>query len=275
MTRGLRVPAVPGPRRIQSYFRHAARRQYEAVVLAPFTLFFHPTDPLEWLNYAIPDAGPTYDVAPVAAELRSAFAARQRVPRIEFVEAFAPSLAASLLAEGFVERARPLLMTLVASDLREPPPVPGLTLELLTPRSPLESARSFVSVQRRAFGMAGSGPVSEADASWLVTSLGDGRAFLGRLDGQPVATGLFTHPLDGLTEIAGVATLEPLRRRGIGAAVTHALAALAVARGASAVLLSAADGRAGRVYGSVGFRPAGHVFVFGDPGAVNSPDVSP
>ncbi len=75
---------------------------------------------------------------------------------------------------------------------------------------------------------------------------------------------MFTHPLDGLTEIAGVATLEPWRRRGIGAAVTHAAAALAFSRGVSAVLLSAADERAGRVYGGVGFRPAGNVLVFGE-----------
>ncbi len=257
---------MPDPRRIQSYFRRVARRQYEAVPVPPFTLFFHPTDPLPWLNYAIPDADTTSGGAPVAAEIRSAFSARQRVPRFEFVEAFAPSLAASLAAEGFAEQARPLLMTLVPGDLREPPPVSSLTLEVLTPRSPLESARSFVSVQRRAFGMPGAGPVSEADASWMVTSLGDGRAFLASLDGQPVSTGMFTHPLDRLTEIAGVATLEAWRRRGIGAAVTHAAAALAFSRGVSAVLLSAADERAGHVYAGVGFRPAGNLLVFGEAG---------
>jgi len=265
---------MPSPRRVQSYFRRVAKRQYDAVPLPPFTLFFHPTDPLPWLNYAIPDADATPDVGPVAAALRAAFAARGRVPRFEFLEAFAPSLPASLAAEGFTEAARPLLMTLEAGDLREPPAVPGLTIEVLTPRSPLESARNFVSVQRRAFGMPGAGPVSEADASWMVTSLGDGRAFLAFLDGEPVGTGMFTHPLDGLTEIAGVSTLEPFRRRGIGAAVTHAAAALAFSRGVSGVLLSAGDERAGRVYGGVGFRPAGSVLVFGEPEAVNSRDAS-
>lgn len=262
------------PRRVQSYFRRVAKRQYDAVPLPPFTLFFHPTDPLPWLNYAIPDADATPDVAPVAAALRSAFAERGRVPRFEFLEAFAPSLAASLAEEGFSEAARPLLMTLEAGALREPPPVPGFTIEVLTPRSPLESARRFVSVQRRAFGMPGAGPVSEADASWMITSLGEGRGFLAFFEGEPVGTGMFTHPLDGLTEIAGVSTLEPFRRRGIGAAVTAAAAALAFSRGVSGVLLSAADERAGRVYGGVGFRPVGNVLVFGEPEAVNSPDVS-
>jgi len=265
---------VTSPREIQSYFRRVANRQYEAVPLPPFTLFFHPTDPLPWLNYAVPDADATSDVTSVAAALRSAFAARERVPRFEFVEAFAPSLRASLAAEGFAEVARPLLMTLEAADLRTPASVPGLTFEVLTPRSPLESARSFVSVQRRAFGMPGAGPVSEADASWMVTSLGDGRGFLAFLDGEPVGTGMFTPPFDGLTEIAGVSTLEPFRRRGIGAAVTAAAAALAFSRGVSGVILSAADERAGRVYGGVGFRPAGNVLVFGEPEAVNSSDAS-
>ena len=41
--------------RLQNYLRYSARRQYEAVAVPPFTLFFHPTDALPYFNYAIPD----------------------------------------------------------------------------------------------------------------------------------------------------------------------------------------------------------------------------
>ena len=261
--------------RLQSYFRRAAKHLYDAVPIPPFTLFFHPSDPLPWLNYAIPDLPVSGDLSRPLAALRVAFASRKREPRFEFVEAFAPEVPASLRAAGFGEAARPHLMVLTPEALVVPPLPPGLTLEVLTPRSPLATARDFLAVQRRAFGTPGTGPVSEADASWLVTSLGEGRAFLARLGGTPVGTGMFTHPLDGLTEIAGVATLEPFRRRGIGAAVTHAAAALAFSRGAAMAVLSAADERSGRVYAGVGFRASGHLLVYGDGKAVDSKDDPP
>ncbi len=35
--------------RIQSYLREIARSQYKSLELAPFTLFFHPSDPLNIL----------------------------------------------------------------------------------------------------------------------------------------------------------------------------------------------------------------------------------
>ena len=266
---------MPTAARLQSFFRRAAKHLYEAVPIPPFTLFFHPCDPLPWLNYAIPDRPASGDLSRSLAALRVAFASRKREPRFEFVEAFSPEVPASLLAAGFREAARPHLMVLTPGEQVEPPLPPGLTLEVLTPRSPLAAAREFVSVQRRAFGTPGSGPVSEADASWLVTSLVEGRAFLARLGGTPVGTGMFTHPFDGLTEIAGVATLEPYRRRGIGAAVTHAAAALAFSRGAEMAVLSAADEHSGRVYAGVGFRASGRLLVYGEGKAVHSGDDSP
>lgn len=256
--------AMPLAVRLQSYFRRAARRQYDAVSVPPFTLFFHPSDPLPWLNYAIPDRPVSGDLSRPLAALRAAFAARGREPRFEFVEAFAPEAPDSLLAAGFREEARPLLMTCGPETLTAPPEPAGLTLEVLTPRSPIESAKTFLSVQRQAFGMPDAGRVSEADASWLLSSLGDGRAFLARIAGEPAGTGLFTHPLDGLTEVAGVSTRESFRRRGIGGAVTHAAATLAFSRGATTAVLSAGDERAGRVYAAAGFRPAGTLCVFGE-----------
>jgi len=61
----------------------------------------------------------------------------------------------------------------------------------------------------------------------------------------------------GVAEITGVGVLPASRRRGLGAAVTSALAADALARGAEVVFLSATDETVARVYSRLGFRRIG------------------
>jgi predicted GNAT family acetyltransferase len=57
-----------------------------------------------------------------------------------------------------------------------------------------------------------------------------------------------------VTEVVGVATLPSARRRGIGAAVTGALVAHALASGLGLVFLSAASDDVARIYERLGFR---------------------
>jgi predicted GNAT family acetyltransferase len=64
-------------------------------------------------------------------------------------------------------------------------------------------------------------------------------------------------PLEGASEIVGVATLPAFRRRGLGAAVTATLVADALERGIELVFLSADDERVARVYAKVGFERVG------------------
>jgi predicted GNAT family acetyltransferase len=61
----------------------------------------------------------------------------------------------------------------------------------------------------------------------------------------------------GVAEIVGVATLPSARRRGLGAAVTAALARHARDLGTGVVFLSAGSGDIARVYERVGFRRIG------------------
>jgi GNAT superfamily N-acetyltransferase len=57
-----------------------------------------------------------------------------------------------------------------------------------------------------------------------------------------------------VVEIVGVATLPVARRRGLGSAVTAALARRALDDGAALVFLSAAEEAVGRIYARLGFR---------------------
>jgi GNAT superfamily N-acetyltransferase len=60
-------------------------------------------------------------------------------------------------------------------------------------------------------------------------------------------------PRDEVTEITGVGTLPAHRRRGLGAAVTHVLAADAAEHGVELCFLTAGSTEIARVYAGVGF----------------------
>ncbi len=238
--------------RLQAYLRHSARRQYESVPVPPFTLFFHPADALTYFNYAIPDGPVSDDWATSLAALRSEFAARGRGPRFEFIEEYAPGRAPALRAAGFAEEARQALMVCTAPTYSPAPDVPGLALTEVTGASTLGEVRTFLTCQRRGFDPHDAGP-PEGDVEHFLRTVGAGRAFVAWLDGQPVGAGVYSAPFDGVTEVAGLATLEPFRRRGIATALTALAVRRALEQGVEVACLTAADERAGRVYERVGF----------------------
>ncbi len=238
--------------RLQAYLRHSARRQYESVSVPPFTLFFHPSDTLTYFNYAIPDGSSFDDAEASLAALRREFAARGRLPRLEFVEEYAPSLAPALRAAGFVEEARQALMVCTAATYTPAPDVPGLILTEVTGASTPDEVRTFLTCQRRGFDPQDAG-ATEAGVEHFLRTVGAGRAFVAWLDGQPVGAGVYTAPFDGVTEVAGLATLEPFRRRGIATALTALAVRRALEQGVEIACLTAADERAGRVYERIGF----------------------
>jgi ribosomal protein S18 acetylase RimI-like enzyme len=82
---------------------------------------------------------------------------------------------------------------------------------------------------------------------------GPATLFVGYLDGWPVATAQL-HVGAGVAGIYDVVTLAPYRRRGIGAALTHAALAHARERGLATAVLQAAPAGLG-IYTRLGFRP--------------------
>src|SRR5689334_265062 len=113
-----RVPRMVAIERLQSYLRESARQRYESVTVPPFTLFFHPVSDLIHWNYAIPDQSAGGDLDTSLAAMRAKFAARQRLPRVEFIEEFAPHLATVLRASGFMEELRIPLMVCTQETFR-------------------------------------------------------------------------------------------------------------------------------------------------------------
>ena len=248
--------------------RAVARQQYDAVHVPPFTLYFHPSDPLPYLNYAIPDGvpGDAASLAEPLASLKAEFLRRGRRPRFEFVGAVYPTLAGALEASGFEIEARPQLMVATPDTLRHVAPVPGLAVDVLDCDSPLDSFRAFIGVQRRAFGREDGGAGSEEYARWVHEGLGAGLCFVARENSGPVGVSMFLDPQDALTELVGICTLESHRRRGIGGFLTHVALREAFSRGVTVAFLSAADARAGRLYEAAGFAAFGNTVFAIDPG---------
>jgi ribosomal protein S18 acetylase RimI-like enzyme len=250
------------PDRLEGYMRRAAAAGRETVEIPPFVIFLDPEDPLRFFNYAHPLQSITGDLdllrdrlAKPLVELRSVFVSRQRTPRFEYLEEFAPDLAAALTDAGFAQEGRYPLLVCDQESYRAAPRVRGLDIQQLTVDSASADLRDFVVVERHGFGHRVTEEVTEVDCDILRDVIRQGSlAFLGRLDGQSVGVASCTVPLDGLTELTGIATLPEYRRRGIATAITAVAAQTAFGHGVEAVFLTAGDEHAARVYRRVGFR---------------------
>jgi ribosomal protein S18 acetylase RimI-like enzyme len=248
------------PERIQAYLRATAHGFYEAVPAPPFTCFFHAADALRYFNYAIPDEPVGGDLREPLERLREEFRRRDRLPRFEYVEGYAPDLAPALEQAGFELELRAPLMTCRATEIAPAPAIEGLEI---VPAA--EDVRAYLTVGRRAFGSGDEPDASDEEVEERQARRDVSTALIGLLDGEPVAVAAATPPLDGLSEVAGIGVLERARRRGIGAAMTAAAARDAATKGAEVVFLAPGSDEAQSVYTRVGFRPAETSLYYADP----------
>ncbi len=252
--------------RIQSFLRENARRLYNSVATPPFTLFFHPDEGFKYFNYAIPDEPVEGDLREPLERLRSEFRRRGRLPRFEFIEAFAPQLPAILRQQGFVEEARQWSMLCSHQAYRTSPVVPDLQILTLSPDSPDTDVCDFLTTQRAGFGDENQAQPTPQEIQSTRDSFKRGwTAFLGRLDGQPAGVAGYSNIIDGVCEVGGVATLVAYRRRGIASFLTARAVEAAFERGADTICLTAEDERAGRVYERIGFKPFSIMLAYSDP----------
>ena len=255
------------PDNLQAYIRKAAALTHDVVEMPPFVLFFNPSDDLRFYNYGVPVEPMSRLQDGELASLRAVFAAHNRLLRFEFIEEAAPDLASAFAAAGLAEEGRNPLLVCTPDSLRLAVEVPGLAICRLTPESPRADLAAFISVQGRSFGEEDRIEPTDAQVDDLRRRSGQGsHYFLGLLEGEPVATGAHTAPLDGFTELVGIATLADYRRRGIAGALVAAMTEAAFRAGVRVAFLSAADERAGRVYERVGFQPYATALAFCDTG---------
>ncbi|HEU5097698.1 MAG TPA: GNAT family N-acetyltransferase [Roseiflexaceae bacterium] len=133
--------------------------------------------------------------------------------------------------------------------------VPGLQFIVLSDQSTIAEIQEGLDANALGFDPAAA-PATEAEATAFRAELIASRAFTAKLDGQPVAAGMFTPPIRGIAELAGITTLAPYRGRGIGAAVTSEIARVAFAHGIDTAILRTDNPIAYRIYQRIGFYPA-------------------
>ena len=253
------------PDNLQAYLRKAAALTHDVVEAPPFMLLFTPTDDLRFYNYGIPVEPVSYLADGTLASVRAMFAVRNRLLRFEFIQEAAPDLSSAFVAAGLVEEGRNPLLVCTPDILRPVAEVPGLTIRRLTPESPRADLAAFIRVQGWSFGEEDRVEPTDAKVDDVRRRSGQGsHYFLGLLEGEPVAAGAHTAPLDGFTELVGIATLAEYRRRGVAGALTAAMAQAAFRVGVRVAFLSAADVLAGRVYERVGFQPYATALAYCD-----------
>jgi ribosomal protein S18 acetylase RimI-like enzyme len=247
----LRQSISPPIMRLQAFLRAVASPDREIVEIPPFTAYFHPSDRLKYLNYAIPEDGAEPDEAAVD-QLRATFREHDSLPRLEWIDEAAPRVAGALAQAGMREELRTPLMTLAPEELIEPD-VEGASV---APAQPGD-LRELADIQRVAFGGAPLSPEEQPPTP-------SGGAVLARIEGEAVSAANWTAVFDGHSEIVGVATAEAWRRRGLAGLVTAAAARAAFQAGASTCVLSPGDETALRVYARAGFHPIATMLHYSD-----------
>jgi ribosomal protein S18 acetylase RimI-like enzyme len=247
------------PVALQAYLRTTAQGGRDVVAAGAFVVTIDPTWDLRFVNYAVSTADA--DAAGVAASeerVRRVMVRRRRLPRVEAVTGAVPGIEAALLHAGWELESRLPIMVCTPADLR-PVEVPdGAELVEVDARSAPDVVRAFLRTPREAFG---EDPDRVTDAEVARFAAAGRLGVLARQDGEPAAGGSLSPIADGLTEVAGIGTRAPFRRRGLAGAVTAALARMAFARGARAAFLSPGDEGAGRVYARAGFAVDGEVLA--------------
>jgi ribosomal protein S18 acetylase RimI-like enzyme len=252
--------------RINEYLDAAPRTGAQAETIGPFTLFLNEGH--GWRYYARPTPGADgFDVAALRA-VRERQRALGQPEAFEWIDELAPEVGATAEADGMQVVHHPL-MVLIPDDLQTPAPSDDIDVAIVDPDEDLAafSAVAEVGFATRGTGVGDAGAAEAAAAAKTqnpdTIAFQRGRMFAGltvlaaaRVSGVAAAVGSH-QPLDGSSEVVGVATLPSFRRRGLGSAVTATLVADALERGVGTVFLSADDDDVARVYERVGFRRVG------------------
>lgn len=245
--------------RLQAYLRASAHTQYRSIPVPPFTVFIQPNEALIYFNYAIPDEAIAADSAEARDSLellKAVFLRENRTPRFEFIGEYTPHLPVLLREAGFTEESNLPLMLCTAETLVFPPPIEGFTVLQLQADSPSEAMIAHSRVAH--YGFMGDSEwkaeyeigLPEEKAAAVAKGMG---LFVGYLDGEAVAVATYGVPYDGITELAGVATLPAYRRRGLAGYLSAIATQHAFANGVTLALLSAGDEGASRVYERIGY----------------------
>lgn len=255
-------------RRLDAYLDAVPRPSTTAYEVGPLTVFVSHSG---WPYYARPRIGRTDRI-----RTGDVVAARQTQRQLGVPEAFewvaqtAPELAGAAVEADLSVVEHSLLVHDPEAVVDWPRLPDGVRVRLLSPDDGALASALAVAEVAFANGGTATGAAGVADRATAAENpervertrerLRRGLAVMAVAEGVDGPLAIATHqPVDDVTEVVGVATLPIARRQGLGAAVTAALVADAYGRGATTVMLSAADDDVARVYERIGFARVGSV----------------
>ena len=239
--------------RIQGYLVGISEREARGEAFGPFTAYYSEITTEDWGWYALATGVPADGWAEPVAAVDDAFAARGRRVRFEFLHDLFPGLADELRDLGFTGGdVEPLL---VLEELIPGVAVPGVEIVRLSPDEP--ALHSILEIAHEAFEEEGVVTERRVEEKRAELRQDPDKVMLAAvIDDEFVASGLVVR-VDGVAEIAAIATRPPYRRRGIAAALTTELVRIGMDAGADLAYLTARDAPAARIYERLGFRKVG------------------
>jgi ribosomal protein S18 acetylase RimI-like enzyme len=248
---------------IETFYDTVPRAAATTEEIGPFTLF-RATEGTSWQFYARPRLGLTDEITP--DDVRRVVARQDELglPRaVEWVHETTPSLLAAARASGLTVTECPLLVLPQEATVGVVENPVDVQVRVLGPDDDLDPVVGAVHA-----GFDGTDEVTPRPSARRASMIRDGLlAMVGAYDGRGQVLGGGSHgPRGTTTELTGIAVLPRARRRGVGAAVTAALAEDARRRGVRTVFLSAQDNAVARVYERTGFVRVGTACV-AEPGA--------
>lgn len=238
--------------RIHNYIRERYRN-YETVDVPPFTLYFSNSKDAVFGSTAVPNQPILKNVPDALAEIRDQFVARGLSPRVQYMDSYNPSLTRILHENNFELLSQTEIMVCTPDSYRPVPYMLGLTTTTLSRDSDLETVKQGVTTHQLGFTPQGT-QLMNTDPELFRQSLISSRAFILRLNDEPVTTGMFTSVKDGVTELTDISTIPAYRRRGFGAYLTGTMVQVAFSRHVDLVFLAVSDNETAAVYKRVGFK---------------------
>lgn len=246
--------------RIQAYLRHEYEDQ-EVVQAAPFNVYFGTNDAKPEFNLAVPTQR-TVESSDALLHMEDGFWQRRLSPRVQFLDAYNPALTALLGQSGYELVNEDMVLACLPETLRPAPEMLGLTTLVLSGDSSLDDVEEGLQQTSQLGFDPFATRMLNTDAEMFRKTLVTGQAFVLRLNKKPVAAGIFMEIFDGLTQVAGLTTLENYRRQGFAAYLTGYMTKYAFSRHVETVFLTTPVDGTENVYRRVGFKPIATLVTF-------------
>jgi GNAT superfamily N-acetyltransferase len=239
--------------RLQDALIESTRPSRESTEAGGFVVMLTPTDPMVWLNYAVPVADTSLEGID---EMIAVFRNAGRVPRLEFFADLWPEVSTRLAEKGFYCEKRMPIMVLERANWK------GLDHDHDV--RPVDFA-TFTEMNRVLSDAFGGEPPEESDPyddpMFQRIMKGEVLASVALVNGLVVGGGLGVGTAD-VREIAGIGTMALHRKKGIASAVIADLLDRFFGEEGEVAWLTPGDKGAQSVYARLGFKPIAEQVVY-------------